>query len=144
MPTDSRMSAEISSEARIMEVVCAVLFDQQGKVLVCQRPEGKMLAGKWEFPGGKVDAGESFEEALHREMHEELDCEVLIRKKLSPVLHAYESLTIRLHPFVCSLGEDQPRALEHAAIFWVESSELNNLDLACADREIANELLLSS
>lgn len=136
MPTARPMPQEAEGEATVMEVVCAVLCNDAGEVLICQRPEGKMLAGKWEFPGGKVEPGESFEAALHREMMEELDCTVSVTRVLEPVLHDYGTFVIRLRPFLCGLKHGHPKALEHMAIRWLSVQELEEADLADADKEI--------
>lgn len=123
-------------------VVCA-LIERDGHVLMAQRPAHKHLGGKWEFPGGKVEPGETSEEALHRELDEELGCRVEIIRRLLPHTHAYATVTVRLIPFVTRLlltsGEIQAR--EHAALHWVPAVELDGLDLPEADRPIITEYL---
>ncbi len=103
--------------------------------MLAQRPHGKTLGGLWEFPGGKVEAGESAEAALHRELMEELGCTVEITQSLAPFEHAYAWGSIRLIPFVCKLsaGSPEPHAHEHAALAWVTCEELKSYDLAPAD-----------
>jgi len=117
-----------------VDVVCAVIRRGE-EILLARRPEGKRLAGLWEFPGGKVDAGELAEEALHRELMEELGCEVLILQAGPPVLHEYEWGMIRLFPFVCELAEGSagPVAHEHSELIWVFQKNLFRPDLAPAD-----------
>lgn len=119
----------------MIEVVCAVIM-REGRVLIAQRATGH-LAGLWEFPGGKVDAGESAEEALEREIREELGCGVMVGEAMSPVEHDYPELSIRLRPFWCAVGEGEPVALEHAAIRWVERGRLMEEELAPADVKVA-------
>ena len=123
-------------------VVCA-LIERDGHVLMAQRPAHKHLGGKWEFPGGKVEPGETAEAALHRELDEELGCSVEIVRALLPYTHAYATVTVRLLPFVTRLlpasGELQAR--EHAALRWVPALELADLDLPEADRPIIAEYL---
>lgn len=123
-------------------VVCA-LIERDGHVLMAQRPAHKHLGGKWEFPGGKVEPGETAEAALHRELDEELGCSVEILRALLPHTHAYATVTVRLMPFVTRLlpasGELQAR--EHAALRWVPARELAGLDLPEADRPIIAEYL---
>lgn len=109
---------------------------REGRVLIAQRATGH-LAGLWEFPGGKVDAGESAEEALEREIREELGCGVMVGEAMSPVEHDYPELSIRLRPFWCAVGEGEPVALEHAAIRWVERGRLMEEELAPADVKVA-------
>ena len=102
-------------------VVCALLL-RGDEVLLARRPEGKRLGGLWEFPGGKVDAGETAEAALHRELREELDCAVDTLAQLPDAPFDYDWGVILLKPFVCSLRPDspEPRALEHSALAWVK------------------------
>ena len=115
-------------------VVCAILVRGE-RILLAQRPPDKKLGGLWEFPGGKVEAGESAEAALHRELQEELGCTVRITQTLAPFLHAYDWGRIELIPFVCELAEGsaEPHAHEHTALVWVERGELRNYELAPAD-----------
>lgn len=117
-----------------VDVVCAVIRHED-KYLLAQRPEGKRLAGCWEFPGGKVDEGESPEQALHRELMEELGCRVEVLRQGEPVLHAYDWGTIRLFPFLCQMSPEsgQPHAHEHQALIWVFQKELLRPDIAPAD-----------
>ncbi len=121
--------------ARPLPVVCAVIFNRDDRVLLAQRPAHKHLGMKWEFPGGKIEAGESPEQALVREIREELGCEIFIRRALPPFTHDYGTVVIEMIPFVCELAptSPMPRAHEHAALAWVEIAELKNYDLAPAD-----------
>jgi 8-oxo-dGTP diphosphatase len=115
-------------------VVCAIIV-RGDRILLAQRPPDKKLGGLWEFPGGKVEAGESAEDALHRELQEELGCTVRITQALSPFVHAYAWGRIELIPFVCELaeGSPEPHAHEHTALVWVERGELLSYELAPAD-----------
>lgn len=117
-----------------VHVVCAVL-ERDGLVLVAKRPEGKRLAGFWEFPGGKIEPGESAEAALHRELREELGCEVEVLASGPSVLHDYEWGRILLHPFRCRLRQGSPDlvAHEHSALKWVKRQDLAQIRLAPAD-----------
>lgn len=131
-----------SSPTAPLAVVCA-LIERDGQVLMAQRPAHKHLGGKWEFPGGKIEPGESPEAALHRELDEELGCSVAIMRRLQPHTHAYATVTVCLMPFVARLlptsGDIQ--AHEHAALRWVPACELAGLDLPEADRPIITEYL---
>lgn len=116
-------------------VVCAVIEDGSGRVLVAQRPAHKHLGLKWEFPGGKVEAAETPEDALHREIEEELACRLAIDGPLPRFVHDYGTVAIEMIPFVCRLaaGSPAPHPHEHVALRWVSPPELDGLDLAPAD-----------
>jgi 8-oxo-dGTP diphosphatase len=122
-------------ESRPIPVACAIIADRQGLVLVAQRPERKHLGLKWEFPGGKIETGEAPAAALVREIREELGCEIAVRRALAPYLHAYEAVTIEMHPFICTVAETSPRPKprEHAAIAWARTDGLADYDFAAAD-----------
>ncbi len=115
-------------------VVCA-LIERDGDVLMARRPAHKHLGGKWEFPGGKIESGETAEAALHRELLEELGCTVEILRPLAPHTHAYAAVTVQLIPFVVCLAADSepPRAREHDGLRWVPAEELGRLDVPEAD-----------
>lgn len=127
-------------------VVCAALQDAVGRVLIAQRPAHKHLALKWEFPGGKIETGESAEAALTRELCEELGITVEIVRSLPSFTHNYDSVVIAMHPFVCRLAAQSPtpQAYEHVALRWVSVSELANFDLAAADLPVVAALRDSS
>lgn len=122
-------------------VVCAVL--RRGDfILLAQRPAGKHLALKWEFPGGKVEPREAPEHAMIRELREELGCEVEIVSALPRSTHAYERGVVEMIPFVCRLapGSEEPHPHEHAALAWVTMEELETYDLAPADWPVVRAL----
>lgn len=125
-------------------VVCA-LIERDGCVLMAQRPAHKHLGGKWEFPGGKIEPGETAAAALHRELSEELGVAVEILRPLASHTHAYPTVTIELLPFVVRLttGSGAPQTHEHAALRWVPSAELLSLDLPEADLPIIADYLAS-
>lgn len=125
----------------MLKVVCAVIRDQEGRYLVCQRPPGKALAGCWEFPGGKIEPGEDPESALQREIFEELACTIEVGIALREVEYHYPEASIRLLPFICNLESGPPSAREHSAIFWATSEEFHQLSWAPADVPIWQELL---
>jgi 8-oxo-dGTP diphosphatase len=100
------------------------------------------LAGEWEFPGGKVEAGEEGREALAREIGEELACEVEVGEELAAVEHRYPEVAIRLRPFVCTVAGGEPQALEHEEIAWFAAGEIASLALAAADREVWRALVV--
>lgn len=128
--------AEERTEMDLMPVVAVALIDSAGRVLVAQRPEGKEHAGLWEFPGGKIEPGESPESALVRELAEELGIAV-DPASLSPLTFGSESRGRRhllLLLYRCTAWDGEPRAIDAAAIRWVAPAELAALDMPPADR----------
>jgi len=115
-------------------VVCAVI-EQDGRVLLAQRPANKHLPLKWEFPGGKVEPGEDPAAAMVREIREELGCEVVIARALPAFIHDYQTVVIEMLPFVCTLAPNSnpPHPHEHLALAWTKIEELSSYDLAAAD-----------
>ena len=125
-----------------MVTVTAAILARDGKILIARRPAADRLANKWEFPGGKIEPGETAEAALIREINEELSCEIRVVRPLPRFIHAYDWATIELIPFVCYLapGSPEPRALEHSAIAWVQPAEIHGYDLAAADLHVVDAL----
>ena len=123
-------------------VVCA-LIERDGRILMAQRPPHKHLGLKWEFPGGKIEPGETVETALHREIREELGCTIDILHALPRTTHAYEKVTIEMIPFVARLaaGSAEPHPHEHVALQWAEPTALASLDLPAADDPIVEAYL---
>lgn len=122
-------------------VVCAVI-GRGGRVLLAQRPAHKHLPLKWEFPGGKVDAGEAPEAAIVREIREELGCAIVITRALPRFTHDYGTVVIEMIPFVCALadGSAEPHPCEHVAVEWTHAAQLTRYDLAPADLPIVSML----
>jgi 8-oxo-dGTP diphosphatase len=123
----------------MIDVSCAVIIEA-GKVLCVQRGEGRHLAGKWEFPGGKVGKGETPEDSVVREVREELDLEIKVLKSLAPVAHAYPDKTVRLMPFLCRIIGGTFRLHEHQAYRWLLPDDLDVLDWCDADGPILEEI----
>jgi len=116
-------------------VVAAALVDIDGRVLVAQRPEGKKMAGLWEFPGGKVEAGELPETALVRELREELGID-LTESCLAPLTfasHLYDDFHLMMPLYVARQWKGQPQSKEGQALKWVYPVRLNDLDMPPAD-----------
>ncbi|HVU15886.1 MAG TPA: (deoxy)nucleoside triphosphate pyrophosphohydrolase [Candidatus Didemnitutus sp.] len=115
-------------------VVCAVIV-RDGQVLLARRPPGKLMALKWEFAGGKVEPNENPAVAIAREIREELGCVIELARVLPPFLHDYQTVVIRMIPFVCKLayGSPEPTAHEHTEIAWIAPAEFEKYDLAAAD-----------
>ena len=112
-------------------VVGAVIV-HDGLVLCAQRGTGP-LAGTWEFPGGKVEDGETAREALAREIEEELGCRVAVREELTTATHAYDFGTVVLTTYRCDLVAGTPGAREHQDVRWLPPSELDRLEWAPVD-----------
>ncbi len=121
-------------------VVCA-LIERGGRVLAAQRPAGKSQGLLWEFPGGKLEAGEAPETALEREIREELHVEIVLGARLTDAFHDYGKFAITLTPFRATLRDAaaEPHAAEHAALRWCAPEELLSLEWAPADVPIVAE-----
>jgi 8-oxo-dGTP diphosphatase len=122
----------------IVLVAACALVDVDGRVLIAQRPEGKQLAGLWEFPGGKVEPGESPEEALIRELREELDIEVA-KACLAPFVfasHAYETFHLLMPLWLCRRWSGTAQAREHQALAWVKPARLGDYPMPPADEPL--------
>jgi 8-oxo-dGTP diphosphatase len=119
-------------------VTCAVII-QNNKLLSVQRGTGRHLAGKWEFPGGKVQEGERLEDSVVREVREELDLAVEVISALTPVTHAYPDRTVRLMPFHCRVTNGTLHLHEHQAHRWLSADELTSVEWCDADGPIIEE-----
>jgi 8-oxo-dGTP diphosphatase len=119
----------------VVLVAAVALIDRDGRVLLAQRPEGKSMAGLWEFPGGKVEAGETPEAALIRELHEELgiDTEASCLAPLAFASHAYENFHLLMPLFVCRKWEGVPQAREGQALAWAKPQALRDYPMPPAD-----------
>ena len=114
------------------EVVAALIW-KDGKFLICQRPAHKARGLMWEFVGGKVESGESGEQALIRECREELDIEVAVGEKFVDVTHEYADITVHLTLFNATIASGEPKLLEHNALKWITPSEIPNYEFCPAD-----------
>lgn len=121
------------------QVVAALIWDGD-QFLCCQRPAHKARGLLWEFPGGKVEPGETREQALIRECREELDIEVTPGAVFLEVDHVYPDLTIHLTLFHASIARGEPRLLEHRALRWITAAEIPALEFCPADRVILEKL----
>jgi 8-oxo-dGTP diphosphatase len=125
----------------VLVVACA-LVDRDGRVLIAQRPEGKAMAGLWEFPGGKVEAGETPEDALVRELEEELgiSTRTACLAPLAFASHAYESFHLLMPLFVCRKWQGFPEPREHVALKWARPQALRNYPMPPADEPLVAHL----
>jgi 8-oxo-dGTP diphosphatase len=120
-----------------MKVVVGVALVHEGRVLAARRAYPPELAGRWEFPGGKVDAGETPEGALVREVAEELGCAIALTGWLEPDVEIRDGLVLRVATATMVDGEPVPRAGEHDAVRWLRAHELDEVDWLPADRPFA-------
>ncbi len=118
-----------------IDVAAGLLF-HRGRLLIAQRPAHTHLAGLWEFPGGKLEPGESWAEGLVRELREELDVEVEVGVLVDEITHAYPGKTVRLRFHRCRLLAGTPRPVGCAAVAWVTSDELGRYDFPPADARL--------
>ena len=120
----------------LVPVVAAALFDAAGHVLIAQRPAGKALAGRWEFPGGKVAAGESERHALRRELREELGIEVEVGALVESLTHAYPEKTVHLRFYRCRWLRHEPQPLGCSGLKWLNPDELAQHEFPAADARL--------
>ncbi len=124
---------------KVIEVSAGLLF-RSGKLLITQRHARAHLGGLWEFPGGKREPGETFEQCLVRELREELGVEVVVVELFETVEHAYPERTVSLKFFLCSLLQGEPKPVDCAAVKWVSHAELAAHDFPAADAALLHKL----
>ncbi len=123
-----------------VEVVAALIWDKD-KFLICQRPANKARGLLWEFVGGKVENGETKEQALIRECQEELAITVKPHVIFTEVTHEYPDITVHLTLFNCAILRGQPKLLEHNDMKWITSAEIPNYEFCPADEEILKKII---
>jgi mutator protein MutT len=121
-------------------LVVAAIIRREGKFLITRRPGNVHLAGLWEFPGGKVEEGESLQEALLREILEEIAVQVAVGAEFFQIEHQYPTRSVRLHFFDCTIVSGEPQAIEVSEIRWVAPHELQAYAFPEADRELIARL----
>lgn len=123
-----------------INVAVAIIHDA-GNILISQRRKNGTFSDLWEFPGGKVESGETAEQCLVREMREELDVAIRIVAPLPPVEHAYPAFAVRLLPFVCTITSGTPRPLASQRLAWVGVADLRNHAFPGANQPLLNLIL---
>ncbi|WP_124054021.1 (deoxy)nucleoside triphosphate pyrophosphohydrolase [Arcanobacterium ihumii] len=121
--------------------VTGAVFIRDGKVFAAQRGEGRALAGFWEFPGGKIEANETGQEALARELREELLTEAEVGEFLARSEYEYDFGIVRLDAYLCTFTGPEPKLTEHQAIRWVTKTDLLDLEWAPADIPIVQAIV---
>ena len=120
-------------------VVAAVIFDEQGRIFATQRGYGEWKDW-WEFPGGKMESGETPQQALRREIHEELDAEIEVGELLRTIDYDYPDFHLTMHCFKCKLARSHVTLLEHEAAKWLAPNELQSVKWLPADEDLIEEL----
>lgn len=123
----------------MVEVVAALIWDND-KFMICQRPKHKARGLLWEFVGGKVEPGETKEQALIRECQEELDVTLSVGDVFTDVVHEYPDITVHLTLFNATIAEGIPQKLEHNDIQWIKASQIPQYDFCPADRVILKQI----
>ena len=124
----------------MVEVVAALIWDKD-KFLICQRPKNKARALLWEFVGGKVEKGETKQQALIRECKEELNIVLNVGDVFMDVTHQYPDLTVHLTLFNATIAKGEPKKLEHNDIQWITPQEIPNYAFCPADKEILERII---
>ena len=123
----------------MLEVVAALIW-REAKFLICQRPRDKKRAVLWEFVGGKVEQGETKEQALVRECKEELAITVEVKDVFCEVSHVYPDVTVHLTLFNAEITQGEPRKVEHNDMKWITPTEIDNFEFCPADKEILEKI----
>ncbi|HEY4417078.1 MAG TPA: 8-oxo-dGTP diphosphatase MutT [Verrucomicrobiae bacterium] len=122
-----------------LEVSAALIF-HGGKLLITQRHAKSHLGGLWEFPGGKREAGETFEQCLVREIREELGVEILVGELFEDIRHDYPEKSVHLKFFLCRLLAGEPQPIDCAAVQWIVRSELAQFEFPAADAQLLEKI----
>jgi mutator protein MutT len=142
--TNDELNPEASGSANrhstfVIEVSAALIF-REGRLLITQRHANAHLGGRWEFPGGKREAGETFEQCLAREIREELGVEIAVGELFEEISHTYPEKSVHLKFFLCKLLSGKPQPLDCAAVKWVERAGLDAHEFPAADAQLLEKL----
>lgn len=124
-----------TTDHKVVLVAACALIDPDHRILLARRPEGKAMAGLWEFPGGKVEPGETPEACLIRELKEELGLDIALNclAPLTFASHAYETFHLLMPLYVCRVWDGVPRAQENQTLKWVSTADLAKFEMPAAD-----------
>lgn len=128
---------------KTINVVAAIIHDAQGRIFATQRGYGEWMDW-WEFPGGKIEPGEAPEDALKREIHEELSTEICIEEFLCTVEYDYPKFHLTMHCYICSLLTEALHLNEHEAARWLKNDELDSVKWLPADKIIVEQLIVTN
>ena len=123
-----------------IDVTCAIII-RSGKILVTQRGQQMARPGKWEFPGGKIENGETTEECIKREIKEELNLDINVIQWINPVSHCYPDIGINLIPCIAEIESGEIKLNEHSKFDWITKDDFAGLDWSTADISVAEQLL---
>ncbi|MCC6549350.1 MAG: (deoxy)nucleoside triphosphate pyrophosphohydrolase [Ignavibacteriaceae bacterium] len=121
-------------------VACAII-EHNGKILLARRKEGMKLGHKWEFPGGKLEKGETVEQCIVREIKEELNLDISVLYRMKENYHSYEYAGIHLFPCICLLSGGELELRDHSEVRWINPADIFGYDLAEADIPVARAYL---
>ena len=127
------------TKAQFLEVSAALIF-RHGQLLITQRHANSHLGGCWEFPGGKREAGETFEQCLVREIREELGVEIAVGELFEEISHVYPEKSVHLKFFLCQILSGEPQPLDCAAVKWIQKSGLDAHEFPAADARLLEKL----
>ncbi len=127
--SDNSLNSLKANTLTVVEVAVGVLINPAGALLLGQRPEGKPYAGYWEFPGGKVEVGETLFEALKRELLEEIDVVIDDAQEIMVIEHDYPHAYVRLHICVVKSWQGQVRGLENQSLAWLERDDIDRIEV---------------
>lgn len=124
---------------KVIEVVAAIIHDEEGRIFATQRGYGPMKDG-WEFPGGKMETGETPEEALKREIWEELETRIEVEQLFETIDYDYPDFHLTMHCYICKVESGELTLKEHEAARWLTKEQLSNIDWLPADRSLIRRL----
>lgn len=124
------------------QIGVAVIVNQEGKILIDRRKSSGEMGGLWEFPGGKIELGETVEECIKREIKEELDLKIAVGDRLTTITHTYETFKVTLYVHYCQYLSGKPQPIECEEILWVDPSRLSEYQFPQANAKIINLLQL--
>jgi 8-oxo-dGTP diphosphatase/A/G-specific adenine glycosylase len=130
----------MSQPRKRIDAAIAVVF-RGSKILLCQRKDDDAFGGYWEFPGGKLEPGETLEQCLSRELREEINIEARPARALPVIEHDYPHLLVRLHPFLCEHVAGEPALIECQHAIWINPAELRNYRLPPANQQLIEQVI---